>query len=96
MVEVVRAIAPDAIVLSAVDWDLDGHTLKALANAIGGFEHSFTSRPIRDIQSGRDLNGDGRLGTPHLVGHDHHREREALAMRAKERELWRAARGARK
>ena len=64
MVEVARAAAPDAIVPPGVDWDLDGHTLKALANAIGGFEHSFTSRPNRGIQSGRDLNGHGRLGTP--------------------------------
>ena len=35
-------------------------------------------------------------GTLHLLGYDHHREREARAMRAKERELWRAARGARR
>lgn len=64
VVEVVRAIVPDAVVLSGVDWDLDSHTRKALANAIGRFAHSFTSRPIRGIQSGRDLNSDGGLGTP--------------------------------
>ena len=31
-------------------------------------------------------------GTLHLLGHRHHREREARAMRAEERRLWRAAR----
>jgi rRNA maturation RNase YbeY len=33
-------------------------------------------------------------GTLHLLGYDHHHEREARAMRAQERQLWRAARGA--
>ena len=64
MVEVVRETSPDILVLAGLDWDLEGHALAALADAIGGFEHSFTSRPNRGIQSGKDLNGDGRLRTP--------------------------------
>ena len=32
-------------------------------------------------------------GTLHLLGYEHHHEREARSMRAQERQLWRAARG---
>ena len=62
--EVVREVEPDILVLAGIDWDLEGHALAALVDAIGGFRHSFSNRPNRGIQSGRDLNDDVILATP--------------------------------
>jgi hypothetical protein len=64
VVSVVRAAAPDVLVLAGVDWDLEGHALTALGEAIGGYPHRFAARPNRGLDSGLDLDGDGRLGTP--------------------------------
>lgn len=62
VVQVIRAARPDVLVLAGVDWDLERHTIRALADAIGGYPHHFAERPNRGIDSGADLNGDGRLG----------------------------------
>lgn len=61
VVRVVRSVQPDVLVLAGVDWDLQGHALRALADAIGGYPHRFAARPNRGVDSGHDLDGDGRL-----------------------------------
>lgn len=62
--DVVRAVGPDILVLAGVDWDLERHALNALADVIGSYPHRFAARPNRGIDSGLDLNGDGRTGGP--------------------------------
>lgn len=64
VVRVVREVRPDVLVMAGIDWDLQGHALTALADAIGGYPHRFAMRPNRGIDSGADLDGDGRLGGP--------------------------------
>lgn len=64
VVGVVKAVQPDVLVLAGIDWDLDGHALGALADQIGGYPHRFAARPNRGIDSGADLNRDGRQGGP--------------------------------
>lgn len=64
VVEVVRAAAPDVLVLADVDYDLTGVAIGALAERIGGFPHVFALRPNRGLPTGRDLDGDGRIGGP--------------------------------
>lgn len=49
---VVRVAGPDVLVLAGVDWDLEGHTLGALADRIGGYPYRFAARPNRGIDSG--------------------------------------------
>lgn len=61
---VVRAADPDVVVLADVDYDLGGAALAALALRIGGYPYRLALRPNRGTQSGRDLDGDGRLGGP--------------------------------
>jgi hypothetical protein len=65
---IVAEVAPDVLVLGAVDWDLDGHALEALAARIAeaghDLPHRFTARPNTGLATGRDMDGDGRLGEP--------------------------------
>ena len=67
-IEVIAAAAPDIVVLTAIDYDHDGHALAALAEALAtqGVElpHSFARLPNTGMQTGRDLDGDGRRGRP--------------------------------
>lgn len=64
VIEVVNAVRPDVLVLAGLDWDLEAHALSALADRIGGYAHRFSARPNRGIDSGLDLNANGRLGEP--------------------------------
>ena len=64
MIRIVRAVAPDVLVLAGVDWDLEGHVLTQLGDAIGGYPHRFAARPNRGVLGDRDLNRDRRFGTP--------------------------------
>ncbi len=64
VIRVVQAARPDVLVLAGIDWDLEGHALGALADRLEGFPYRFTARPNRGIDSGADLNGDGRPGGP--------------------------------
>lgn len=64
--QVIAAAAPDVILLTGIDWDLDGRALSAfgtvLAKAGHQMQYRFTARPNRGIATGLDLNGDGRSG----------------------------------
>jgi hypothetical protein len=78
---VVQTARPDVIVLAGVDWDLEGHALAALADAIGGFPHRYAGRPNRGLDGGADLDGDGRLGGPgDAVGYGEFSGQEGLAV----------------
>ncbi len=54
----------DILILAGVDYDLHKVTLEAFADPLEIYPHLFMNRPNRGIQSGRDLNGDGRPGGP--------------------------------
>lgn len=69
--QLARALAelvPDILVLLDFDHDLEGRALAAFADALArrGHEmpHSFAPPGNRGRDTGRDMNGDGRLGTP--------------------------------
>lgn len=65
---VIAAAAPDVILLTGIDYDLDGVALAAFAARIaaagGGYPHRFTARPNTGMATGLDLDGDGRPGGP--------------------------------
>lgn len=78
---VIRAVDPDVLVLAGVDWDLQGHTLDALADAIGPYPHLFSARPNRGLQSGVDLDGDGDTGgIGDAFGHAEFAGKEGMAI----------------
>lgn len=63
---VIAAIQPDVILLTGMDWDLEGRALEAFAGLLdrAGLKmpHRFTARPNSGMATGLDLDGDGRLG----------------------------------
>jgi hypothetical protein len=61
-VRVIRHIDPDILVLADVDYDHGGAALTALASLIDTLPNQFAAQPNSGLQSGADLNGDGRLG----------------------------------
>lgn len=65
---VVAEAAPDILLLTGVDWDLDGHALDALAGRFTAagvdYPHRFAARPNAGLATGLDLDGDGRAGDP--------------------------------
>jgi len=68
VVEVIAAVSPDILVLQGIDWDHDGLALDALVAKLeaGGasYPHRFFPPSNRGLDSGVDLDGDGRLGGP--------------------------------
>ncbi|WP_425288678.1 endonuclease/exonuclease/phosphatase family protein [Shimia haliotis] len=66
--QVVSHVAPDILVLQGVDYDAELRTLTALREVIGTvgwrFPHVFALPPNTGVQTGLDMNGDGRLGGP--------------------------------
>ena len=66
--ERIAARAPDALLLMGLDWDHEGRTLAAFQALLAArghpMPHAFAPRPNRGLASGRDLDGDGRLGEP--------------------------------
>lgn len=66
--QAIADIRPDVIALQGIDFDLGGRGLKALAEAIrtAGHDlpHVFAARPNTGMQTGLDLDGDGRTGGP--------------------------------
>ena len=66
--QVIAATAPDAILLTGFDWDLDGRALAAFVELLADKGHpmpySHASQPNSGMDSGVDLDGDGRLGGP--------------------------------
>ena len=68
VVEVIRTVAPDILVLRSIDWDLEGLALSALAGQLteAGLDlpHRFARQPNRGIPTGFDIDGNGRTGDP--------------------------------
>ena len=68
MRDVVAAVDPDILVLQGVDYDPDLIALSALRDWLGGsgraYPHIFALAPNSGLDSGQDLDGDGRLGGP--------------------------------
>ena len=66
VVEVIAFAAPDVLVLNGIDWDMGGHALAALADRLHeagvDYPHRFAALPNAGLESGLDLDGNGRLG----------------------------------
>ncbi|MBK4215004.1 endonuclease/exonuclease/phosphatase family protein [Paracoccus caeni] len=64
--EVIAAAAPDVILLTDFDWDLQGQALSAFVDLLDETGHPmrffFAGRPNSGMATGLDLNGDGRTG----------------------------------
>lgn len=66
---VIAAAGPDVIALSGIDHDADLRAVAALADRIaaaggGPYPHAFALPPNSGVQTGIDLDGDGRAGGP--------------------------------
>lgn len=68
VVEVIRAAAPDILLLTELDWDRDHTALSALQAALGQagtpYPHAYAPRPNSGLPTGLDLDGDGKTGGP--------------------------------
>lgn len=68
VVQVIAEAAPDVLLLTGFDWDYDGRALAALrarlAEAGQDYPHSFAPQPNTGVPTGRDMDGNGRLGEP--------------------------------
>ena len=62
IMSVIRHVDPDVLVLGDIDFDHDAAALSALAERISGYSYQFMRAPNRGVQSGLDLDEDGRLG----------------------------------
>ena len=66
--QVIAATAPDAILLTGFDWDLEGRALSAFAALLAehghAMPHAHAGQPNSGMDSGADLDGDGRIGGP--------------------------------
>ncbi len=62
-VGIIAQVAPDILVLTDFDYDLDGAALAAFAQSFGQtYPHRFALRPNAGLATGLDLDGNGRLG----------------------------------
>lgn len=63
---VISALDADILLLTGIDYDLNGETLAALAARIKGapYPYQLALRPNTGIATGLDLDGNGRLGEP--------------------------------
>jgi hypothetical protein len=67
-VEIIALAAPDVLLLTGFDFDLDGHALTAFAarllDAGADYPNLFSRSPNAGVATGRDTDGDGRAATP--------------------------------
>ena len=67
VVAIIAEARADVLLLTGFDWDYDGRALaafrKRLAKARLDYPHVFAPRPNAGVETGLDLDGDGRLGT---------------------------------
>ena len=61
IVAVIAQVAPDVLVLTDFDYDLDARALSAFAR-MTGYDHWFASQPNSGLPTGLDMDGDGYLG----------------------------------
>ena len=66
VVQVLRETRPDILLLTDFDWDYDGRALSAFAARLKDagldYPHRFAARPNAGLETGLDLNGNGRPG----------------------------------
>lgn len=66
--QVIAGAAPDVILLTGFDYDLDGVALGAFAERVraagADYPHHLALRPNAGLATGRDLDGDGARGGP--------------------------------
>ncbi|WP_240664651.1 endonuclease/exonuclease/phosphatase family protein [Paenirhodobacter ferrireducens] len=67
-VALIAGVRPDVLLLTGFDWDHDGMALAAFAAALKAaglaYPHRYAPRPNAGMQSGLDLDGNGRTGEP--------------------------------
>ena len=61
--EVLAHADPDIVLLTGIDWDLGLAAVRALTEPLD-YPHLFGLRPNSGMPTGRDMDGDGRLGGP--------------------------------
>ncbi len=60
---IIAKIAPDILVLTDFDYDLDGLAMAAFAASLDqGYVHDFALQPNAGMATGLDIDGNGRLG----------------------------------
>ncbi len=68
VVAVIAHVAPDVIVLQGIDYDLEGHALRALSDRLEGagavYPYRLALPPNTGVPTGLDLDGDGLRGGP--------------------------------
>lgn len=68
VVRVLAALDADVLLLTSVDYDLRGVALSLLAERAGSvtapYPHRFAFRPNTGLQTGFDVDGNGRIGDP--------------------------------
>jgi Endonuclease/Exonuclease/phosphatase family len=68
VVRVLAALDADVILLTAIDYDRDGVALGLLNDRLGAagadYPHRFAFRPNTGMQTGFDVDGNGRIGDP--------------------------------
>jgi hypothetical protein len=66
IIAVITTVAPDVLLLTDFDYDLDGMALSAFVQSLaaGGvtYDHTFAARPNTGLPTGLDMDGDGRTG----------------------------------
>ncbi len=84
VIKVVRRIDPDVLVLGDIDYDHGALALSALSARFGGYPNQFMRAPNRGVQSGFDLDGDGRFGrASDAWGYGEYRGQGGLAILSK-------------
>lgn len=68
MAQIIQRTAPDILILTKIDYDLEQRTLKAFLDLLAAMghdmPHTFALRPNSGWATGRDMDGDGRSNTP--------------------------------
>lgn len=68
VLDVIAHTAPDILAMQGIDWDHDGRALAALVAALSeagaDYTYRFAARPNSGLETGLDMDGDGRSGGP--------------------------------
>jgi len=62
--DVIKQVSPDVLVLNGFDYDAGGVALAAFADLLNDYPYRFALRPNTGMQTGLDMDGDGRIGGP--------------------------------
>lgn len=66
IIAVITTVAPDVLLLTDFDYDLDGMALSAFVQSLAAagvtYDHTFAARPNTGLPTGLDMDGDGRTG----------------------------------